>query len=182
MWFQKMILALQLLDLFADRSGLLGLVPRHPGRGTGFAFVAVRRIGEQRPCRGLLWLWAIRPDAAPRMWGCRTVVALQPHHGGAGKVVLEAQDVADLRAAPAIDRLVVVADATDVAFALGQKAQPQVLRDVGILILVDQDVAETALIVGKHVLVLCEELEAKQEEIAEIGGVQTQSGDPGSPL
>src|SRR5262249_34472164 len=44
----------------------------------------------------------------------RTVVALEADHLGTGKVVLEAQDVVDLRAAPAIDRLVVIADAADV--------------------------------------------------------------------
>src|SRR4030088_3085608 len=43
-----------------------------------------------------------------------TVVAFEPNDLGAWKVVLEAQDVVDLRAAPAIDRLVVVADAADV--------------------------------------------------------------------
>jgi hypothetical protein len=42
------------------------------------------------------------------------VVALQPNDPSAGKIVLEAQDVVDLRAAPAIDRLVVIADAADV--------------------------------------------------------------------
>src|SRR3546814_12521352 len=54
----------------------------------------------------------------------------------------EAQDVADLGATPAVDRLVVVADAAEVAVALRQEAQPEVLRDVGVLVLVDQDVAE----------------------------------------
>src|SRR6185312_10784436 len=42
------------------------------------------------------------------------VIALEPDDLGAGKVVLEAQDVVDLGAAPAVDRLVVVADAADV--------------------------------------------------------------------
>ena len=42
------------------------------------------------------------------------VIALEPDHRGAGKIVLEAQDVVDLGAAPAVDRLVVVADAADV--------------------------------------------------------------------
>src|SRR4029077_20094626 len=44
----------------------------------------------------------------------RAVIALQPDHLGAGKVVLEAQNVVDLGAAPTVDRLVVVADAADV--------------------------------------------------------------------
>jgi hypothetical protein len=50
----------------------------------------------------------------------RAVVALQPDDLGARKILLEAQDVVDLRAAPAIDRLVVVADAADVAVALAR--------------------------------------------------------------
>jgi hypothetical protein len=49
------------------------------------------------------------------MCGRRAVVALQPDDLGAGKIALEAQDVVDLGAAPAIDRLVVVADAADIA-------------------------------------------------------------------
>src|SRR6185295_17520304 len=42
------------------------------------------------------------------------IVALEPDHLGAGEVLLEAQDVVDLGAAPAVDRLVVVAYAADV--------------------------------------------------------------------
>ena len=79
------------------------------------------------------------------------VVALQPDHGRAGEVVLEAQDVVDLGAAPAIDRLVVVADAGDVAAALREQAQPQILRDVGVLVLVDEDVLEALLVGPQHV-------------------------------
>src|SRR5207237_8417380 len=45
---------------------------------------------------------------------CRAVIAFEADDLGAGKIVLEAQDVVDLRAAPAIDRLVIVADTADV--------------------------------------------------------------------
>ena len=98
--------------------------------------------------------------------GGRAVVALEPDDLRAGKILLEAQDVVDLGAAPAIDRLVVVADAADVRRAFAGSAargacasrarqrqaacasepQPQVLRDVGVLVLVDQDVFEAALV------------------------------------
>ena len=44
----------------------------------------------------------------------RAVIALEANDLGAGEIVVEAQDVVDLGAAPAIDRLVVVADAADV--------------------------------------------------------------------
>ena len=50
------------------------------------------------------------------------VVALQPDDLGAREVALEAQDVVHLGAAPAVDRLVVVADAADVAGAPGPAA------------------------------------------------------------
>ena len=48
------------------------------------------------------------------MWRGRAIVALEANDLGAGKVVLEAQDVVHLGAAPAIDGLVVVAHAADV--------------------------------------------------------------------
>jgi hypothetical protein len=44
----------------------------------------------------------------------RAVVALEPDDFRAGKILLEAEDVFHFRAAPAIDRLVVIADAADV--------------------------------------------------------------------
>ena len=56
----------------------------------------------------------------------RAVVLLEPDDLRAGKVLLEAQDVGDLGAAPGIDRLVVVADAAQVAARLGE--QPAAIR------------------------------------------------------
>src|SRR5207244_11732403 len=78
----------------------------------------------------------------------RAVVLLQPDDQRAGEIALEFEDVADLGAAPAVDRLIVVADAAQVAVLLGQQPQPQILRDVGVLVLVDQQVAEAALVAG----------------------------------
>ena len=44
----------------------------------------------------------------------RAIVALQLDDGSAGEVLFEAQDVVHLGAAPAVDRLVVIADTADV--------------------------------------------------------------------
>ena len=99
------------------------------------------------------------------------VVALQPDHACAGKILLEAEDVADLGAAPAIDRLIVVADAADAVMGLRQQPEPEVLCDVGVLILVHQQIAEALLVVGEHVGMLGEEGQVVQQEIAEIDGV-----------
>ena len=68
----------------------------------------------------------------------RAVIALQPDHLRARKIVLEAQNVVDLGAAPAVDRLFIVAHAADVLVALGEQPQPEILRHVGVLVLVDQ--------------------------------------------
>ena len=100
------------------------------------------------------------------------IVPLQPDHLGAGEVALEAQDVVDLRAPPAVDRLVVVADAADVAPSLRQQPQPQVLGDVGVLVLVHQDVAEPPLEVGQHVGVLGKKGQVVQQQVAEVAGVE----------
>ncbi len=101
----------------------------------------------------------------------RTVVLLEPDHRGAGKIGFEAQDVADLGAAPAVDRLVVVADTAQIAPGLGQEPQPQILRDVGVLVLVDQDIAEAPVVVGEDLGVLGEQGQVVQQEVAEIDGV-----------
>ena len=56
--------------------------------------------------------------------------------------------------------------------ALPQQAQPQILRDVGVLILVHQDVLEARLIPAQHLRLLAEQADAFQQQVAEVGGVE----------
>src|SRR5947207_51001 len=67
--------------------------------------VALGHVGPQRLAQPSL---VVRDDVAGGGEDVRraAVVALEPDDGGAGEILLEAQDVADLRAAPAVDRLV----------------------------------------------------------------------------
>ena len=104
----------------------------------------------------------------------RAVVLLEPDDRRPGKILLEAQDVADLGAAPAVDRLVVVADAAEIAALLGQEPQPQILRDVGVLVLVDEEIAEAPLVVGEDVGIAGQEGQVVQQQVAEIDGVHRQ--------
>ena len=46
------------------------------------------------------------------------------------------------------------------------------MRDVGVLVFVDQDEFEAALIISQHVRVLAEQADVFQQQIAEIGGVE----------
>ena len=72
----------------------------------------------------------------------RSIISLEPDHLCAGKVLLEAQDVFDIRAAPGVDRLIVVADTAQIAVGLGDEPEKKILNDVRVLVLVDQDVTE----------------------------------------
>ncbi len=55
---------------------------------------------------------------------------------------------------------------------LGQQAQPEILRDVRVLIFVDEDVAEAVLVLPQHVRVLAEDADVLEQQIAEVGGIQ----------
>ena len=104
--------------------------------------------------------------------GRRAVVLLQADDLRAGEVAFEAQDVGDFGAAPGIDRLVVVADAAQIAARLGEELQPFVLRLVGVLIFVDEDVAETVAVAGEHVGLVAEDHQHVEQQVAEVAGVE----------
>ena len=92
-----------------------------------------------------------------------------------GKIALEIQNVADVRAAPAIDRLVFVAHHADVAVRLGEQAHQLVLAAVGVLVFVDHDVAQPAvpgLARGLVVLQQAHGFEQQVVEIERVGGAQ----------
>src|SRR5262249_1957579 len=116
---ERMAVALQILDLLADDAGLFLGVPcrghRHLLAGLT---LRTQRLAEPP--------FIVRNE----MGGCgenvgsRAVVALQADHLGARKIPFEAKDVVDLGAAPAIDRLVVVADTADVLGGAGLLPSP----------------------------------------------------------
>ena len=143
---------LQLLDRLADRPRFLLAVP-DAGHARLFALVAV---GEQRLAEPAFVVGDQMRGGGENMAG-GAIIALEPHGFRAGKILFEAQDVFDLGAAPTIDALVVVANAADVAPPLRDQPQPQILRGVGVLIFVDQNIFETPLIIGEHVGVVAKQ-------------------------
>src|SRR5262249_32338172 len=174
--FPALAAPLQLFDLLADGARfLLGI----PGAGDGDLFAELV-LGAQRLAEAALVMGdQVRGSGKDVAGGA--VMALEANDGGAGEVVLEAQDVVDLGAAPAIDRLIVVADAADVfrpnlrrviRRPLRQQSQPQILRDIGVLIFVDQAVSEAALILAQHVGLFAEQADLYQKQVAEIGGIE----------
>ena len=158
---------LQLLDRLADRPRFLLAVP-DAGHAGLFALAAV---GEQRLAESALIVGDQMRGGGENMAG-GAIIALEPHGFRAGKILFETQDVFDLGAAPAIDALVVVPHAADVAPPLRDQPQPQILRGVGVLIFVDQNIFEAPLIIGEHVRVVAKQPQRLEQQIAEIDGVE----------
>ncbi|MEZ5978716.1 MAG: hypothetical protein R3F34_10900 [Planctomycetota bacterium] len=158
-----------LLDAVADRVGLGRVVRRREGlerravaaRRT-HRLVVPHRVVADHPVRALEDL--VR----------RAVVRLELDDLRAGVVRLELQDLLDARAAPAVDRLVVVPDRADVPVDVGELSQQLVLRRVRVLVLVDHDVAQLR---AQHVaqrVVLAQQPHAADQEVVEVEQARAQ--------
>ena len=101
--------ALHLLDLFADRARFFLAIP---GAGD-LHLLAIDVLGAQGLAEAAFIVRDQRARRCQNMSGA-AIIAFESYDLRAGEVVVETQDVIDLRAAPAIDRLVVVADAADI--------------------------------------------------------------------
>ncbi len=99
------------------------------------------------------------------------VVLLQQDGPRCGEVAVEVLDVAIIRAAPLIDRLVGIADGKDAVRIPGQLPQEAILRGVGVLELIDEDMLVAALILGQHVRPLVEQQHHLHQQIVEVHGV-----------
>ena len=154
----------QLLD---DEVGLVALVEAADG---GDALPAGPR-GAQR-----------LPHAAPvgadhhvrevQDFGGAAIILLEAHRVGLGKILAEVEDVPDVGAAPAVDRLVIVADHAQVAVATGELLHELVLRAIGVLVLIHKDVLEPAPIFLQLRGAVGEHAHRQHEQVVEVGGVR----------
>ena len=164
-----------------------GLGPRSPGRTDPVAQVGDHRIGLLAVGVGLqdadllalvalreaVLLHALRVADDHRIGRVddrtrRAVVLLQLEDHRLGVVLAEREDVLDLRAAERVDRLRVVAHDADLAVVLREAADDDVLRVVGVLILVDEDVAELLLIAGQHLGRVAQQDVGLQQQVVEV--------------
>ena len=86
--------------------------------------------------------------------------------------MLELEDVADVGAAEAVDRLVRVADREQVAVLLGEQLEEAVLGVVRVLVLVDEDVAERLLPLLARLGEALEHVDREEEHVVEVDGVR----------
>ena len=138
------------LGFLADAARFLGAVPDADDAD----LLAVAGVGPQRLAEpaGIV---GDQPVGGGEDVRGRAVVLFEADDLRAGEILFEAKDVGDFRAAPRIDRLVVVADAAEVPARLREQLQPFVLALVGVLIFVDEEVAEAVAIAFEHVGVAC---------------------------
>ena len=105
-----------------------------------------------------------RLDDGPR----RTVVLFELEDPGRRIVALEIENVLDLGAAERVDALRVVSDHAHAVVKLRQAAYDDVLRIVGVLILVHEHIPELLLVAGQHVLAVTQQYVGLQQQVVEI--------------
>ena len=98
----------------------------------------------------------------------RAVVLLQADDPRAGKLLFKAEDVGDVRAPEAVDALIIVAHHTDVLPRAGEQRGQPVLQGVGVLILVDEDVAEFAAVVVPHLRHGLQQADGVPQQVIEV--------------
>lgn len=86
----------------------------------------------------------------------------------AGEIVEEALDVLHLRAAPAVNGLIVIADDHHLAGIARQQADPRVLNVVGILEFVDQDIGKALAVVLQNMRLIQPQFVRAQQQLGEI--------------
>ncbi len=96
------------------------------------------------------------------------VVPLETHDMRLWKIVLEVENVAEVCAAPFVDRLVGVANHAEIPMLPCQALNQQILRAVGVLILVDHQEPELVAVAFADGFGLLEQLHSLQQEVVEV--------------
>src|SRR5438552_3179064 len=97
-----------------------------------------------------------------------SVVLLQADDPGAGIIFLKLQDVLDGGPAPAINRLVFIADHTQVLVIESELADELVLDAVGVLVFVHQDVAKPLVVPLANVRSLVKERDRLEQQVVKV--------------
>ena len=98
-------------------------------------------------------------------------VLLQPHDLDLREILFELQDVAQVRAAPAVNRLIGIARDGQVRIVDGQGPHDGVLGQVRVLVFVDQDVAEAGVQLSPQFVLLPQQRGHVQQQVVEIAGI-----------
>ena len=100
-----------------------------------------------------------------------SVVLLERDHLQLRVVGRQALQVLDRGAAPAVDALVVVSHGREQPALAGEQLEQLVLQAVGVLVFVDQHIAQHVLPVRAHLFVARDQLDRQGDEIVEVDGL-----------
>ena len=159
-------LPVELADAVGDPGGFIPLVAGGK-EADGFA---LSPLGPQ----GLFLAACVMGDdliGSVQDVGGGAVILLQLDDGSVGIVLLKIEDVADIRAAPAVDGLIVVSHDAEVAALVGEELDHHILGVVGVLILVHHDIAEALAIALQHRRMIRQQLEGLDKQIVKVQGV-----------
>ncbi len=133
--------------------------------------VAFAEVGEEplRLALGVLLDQLVR-GAEDRVR--RAVVLLERDDLRAREVLLELEDVADVRRPEAVNRLVLISHGAHVSVLAAEELQEAVLRVVRVLVLVDEDVAERLPPALERLGEALEDLHGEHEHVVEVDGVR----------
>ena len=103
--------------------------------------------------------------------GRAAVIGLDLEHPGPGITIRELQDVQEIRPAPGVDALRVVAHHHDVLVARGEQVDEVALQLVGVLIFVHEDELKAALVMFAHVGMVLQQLQPQRQQVVEVHAV-----------
>ena len=99
------------------------------------------------------------------------VVLLQANGAAAGILFFKGEDVLNGGSPEAVDGLVIIAHHAEVLIAPRQGGGQQILQIIGILVLVNENVAEFPPVIGAHLFKLLKQPHRVQDDIVKVQGV-----------
>ena len=97
---------------------------------------------------------------------------LEPDDLGFREVLFEFQDVANLGAAPGVDRLVLIADGADIVARAGQKPHQLVLRTIRILVFIDEEILKASVVIVAHFPGTLQKADRFEQQVVEVHRVR----------
>ena len=96
------------------------------------------------------------------------VILLKPDDAGSLELLFKGKNIFDGRAAEFVDGLIVIADNADILISARKQGRQLVLQLVRVLILVDHNIVEFALVIRPHILELLKQLDGLEDDIIKI--------------
>src|SRR5262249_43035023 len=101
-----------------------------------------------------------------------TIILFELDRPNPRKVLFERENVLNVGAAPAVDRLILVANDADIEMNAREMAHKPVLLAIRVLILIDHDVLETYTVLLTDRRKLVEQINGLDQQIVEVESVR----------